>query len=143
MDNLSPNFTLEELVYSNTANSKGISNIPNAEVKANLIVLAQNLELVRSLLNTPILISSGYRSPELNKAVKGAASSQHVLGQAVDFTSPKFGTPRQIIEKIKGSNIEYDQLILEFDKWVHISFTNKTNRKQALVIDLNGTRIFS
>lgn len=143
MANLSPNFTLEELVFSSTAISRNINNSPNSLVEANLVILAQNLELVRGLLGTPILISSGYRSPELNKAVKGAASSQHVLGQAVDFTSPKFGTPRQIIEKIKGSNIEYDQLILEFDKWVHISFTNKTNRKQALVIDLNGTRIFS
>ena len=140
---LSPNFTLDEFTFSQTAGRDNIDNTPTPDVLKRLTNTAQQMELVRVLLMQPINISSGYRSPALNKAVGGAAKSQHLSGEAVDFTAPKFGTPRQIVEKIKSSNIQYDQIIHEFDRWVHISFSEVANRKQALVIDTNGTRAFA
>lgn len=139
---LSKNFSLAEFTVSQSASRLGIDNTPSALVLDNLKYLAENLELVRELLGTPILISSGYRSPALNKAIKGSKTSQHVFGQAADFTSPRFGTPKDVVAKIKGSDLRYDQLILEFDSWVHISFSKAQSRKQALVIDNGGTRLF-
>lgn len=141
--NLSLNFSLEELTFSQQAARNGLDNTPPPEVLKRLTNTAKQLELVRKLLNQPINISSGYRSPLVNKAVGGAAKSQHLSGEAVDFTAPKFGTPRQIVEKIKSSNILFDQVIFEFDRWVHISFSESANRKQALVIDTKGTRVFA
>lgn len=137
--NLSPNFHLSEFTTSQTAERRGIDNSPPPDVLEALKHTAQMMELVRSTLGKPILVSSGYRSPELNRAVGGSATSQHTKGQAVDFTSPGFGTPREIVEAIRKTSIPYDQLILEFDRWVHISFA-PSPRKQALVIDRNGTR---
>lgn len=140
--NLSPNFTLEELTLSQSASRLSLDNTPPPTVLAKLANTAKQLELVRTLLVQPINISSGYRSPEVNKSVGGAAKSQHLSGEAVDFTAPKFGTPRQIVEKIKSSNIQFSQLILEFDRWVHISF-DSTNKRQVLTINSNGTSIFA
>lgn len=143
--NLSPHFTYEEMTDSQVAARNGLDNTPSPAVLENLKFTCQNLEYVKALLNDlPILISSGYRSPAVNKAAGSVAKhSQHMEGQAADFKCPKFGTPRQIVEKIKASNIQYDQLILEFDSWVHISFVKTGSRKQVLVIDSNGTRNFS
>ena len=143
--NLSDNFTLEELTASQTARRLGLDNTPPPEVIENLTYTANKLEKVRELLgNNAIHISSGYRSPAVNKAVGSKSKkSQHLSGEAVDFTCPKFGTPRQIVEAIKNSNITYDQVIYEFDEWVHISFTQSDNRKQALTIDSEGTRLFA
>lgn len=131
---LSKNFTLDEFTVSQTASRNGISNKPTEEVLERLVNTAESMEKVRKLLGYPINISSGYRSPELNKAVKGAATSQHLTGEACDFTCPKFGTPRQIVDKIQKSAIDFDQLILEWDSWVHISFKRGGNRKQVLAI---------
>lgn len=140
--NLSPHFTLEEFTESQTAGRKGINNDPPSLLFQSLSKTAEGLEQVRTLLgDRPIRISSGYRSPALNKAVGGSASSQHVLGEAVDFTCPAFGTPRQIVAAIVASKIPFDQVIQEFDGWVHISFSTR-NRRQALIIDNGGTRPF-
>ena len=101
------------------------------------------MELVRNVLNgQPIMISSGYRSPEVNAAVNGSKNSQHMQGKAVDFTCPNFGSPNTIIRAIKNSGIKFDQLILEFDSWVHISFSDPS-RKQVLIADRNGVRNFA
>lgn len=139
---LTKHFSLEELTISQAAERSGISNQPTPEILDNLTYTSTQMELVRDLLGTPINVNSAYRSPEVNKLVKGAKNSQHVEGKAVDFISPSFGTPRQIVEKIKGSNIVYDQLIHEFNSWVHISFTKHGSRRQTLIIDSNGTRTF-
>lgn len=136
---LSQNFHLAEFVSSQTAQRRNIDNTPSSDVLANLQKTAEMMERVRAVLGSPILISSGYRSAALNKAIGGSINSQHTKGQAVDFTSPGFGEPREIVEAIRKSDIPYDQLILEFGQWVHISFASKP-RKQALVIDRNGTR---
>lgn len=139
---LTKHFSLEELTVSQAAERSGIPNQPTPEILDNLTYTSTQMELVRDLLGTPISVNSAYRSPEVNKLVKGAKNSQHVEGKAVDFISPSFGTPRQIVEKIKGSNIVYDQLIHEFNSWVHISFTKQGSRRQTLTIDSNGTRTF-
>lgn len=128
---ISPNFTLEELTHSETAVRRGINNEANAVIKNNLTITAANMESVRELLgNNPIIISSGYRSPALNRAVGGSAKSAHMDGWAVDFICPRFGTPKQIVDKLKDSDIKFDQVIEE-GTWVHISFA-PARRKQVL-----------
>ena len=137
---LSQNFTLGEFTLSQTASRLGIDNTPSEGVIKNLIKTAKGMEEVRVLLgNRVILISSGYRGQELNKAVKGSTSSQHLIGKACDFTCPSFGDVNSIMKAITSSGINYDQCILEFNSWIHISFSD-ANRKQSLVIDKNGTR---
>lgn len=139
---LSPHFTLEEMIFSDTAARHGINNSAPPEVLANLKRTANGLERVRQLLNNnAIRISSGYRCKALNEAVRGQPNSQHMTGQAVDFTSP-YGNPVQLVQLIKKSGMEYDQLICEFNSWVHISFTDDP-RRQTLVIDKSGVRSFA
>jgi zinc D-Ala-D-Ala carboxypeptidase len=137
---LSPHFTLDEFTVSETAERLGLSNDPPLEIVAAMKHTAMGLEGARMRLGgAPILISSGYRSPAVNKAVGGSANSQHMTGQAVDFIAPRFGTPRQIVDALADSDVPYDQCILEFNRWVHLSFSDKP-RRQALVIDRTGTR---
>ena len=139
---LSPNFALSEFTESQTAARLGLDNDPPAELYETLKATARCMEDIRDLLGGKVvLVSSAYRSPEVNKAVGGSANSQHTKGEAVDFTCPKFGTPREIVTKIKDSPLLFDQLILEYDRWVHISFSSR-NRRQVLIIDRNGTRPF-
>ena len=139
---LSPNFALSEFTESQTATRLGLDNDPPAELYETLKATARCMEDIRDLLGGKVvLVSSAYRSPEVNKAVGGSANSQHTKGEAVDFTCPKFGTPRDIVTKIKDSPLLFDQLILEYDRWVHISFSTR-NRRQVLIIDRNGTRPF-
>lgn len=142
--NLSPNFTLEELTHSEIAERRGLDNTPNEDVKANLVRLARMLEDVRRILGRPIMVNSAYRSPKVNEAVGSKPTSQHCLGCAADIKVPGL-TPNDIVKAIIKSNIEYDQLIREFDSWVHISIPNKfadKPRKQVLIIDKSGTRPF-
>lgn len=118
---LSPHFTLEELTISQTAAREGIDNTPSAAVLKNLKRLALVLEEVRHLAgDQPLVISSGYRSPALNKAVGGASKSAHMLGLGADITVPSFGTVMQLARAIAASGIAYDQLIHEYGTWVHI-----------------------
>ena len=139
---LSPNFSLTEFTDSQTAARLGIDNDPPIELIPVLKATARCMEDVRDLLGgKPVLVSSAYRSPELNAAIGGSKNSQHMSGEAVDFTCPKFGTPEQIVKAIKDSPLLFDQCILEFYRWVHISFSDR-NRRQTLIIDKNGTRSF-
>jgi zinc D-Ala-D-Ala carboxypeptidase len=139
---LSANFTVDEFVASQTAAREGIDNDLPIELLPAAKRTAYGLEMVRTLLgDKPILISSGYRSAALNAAVKGSQGSQHLVAEAVDFTCPSFGTPAQIVNTLVKSQLYYDQCILEFGRWVHISF-NDRNRKQALIIDKDGTRAY-
>ena len=129
---LSPHFTLEEFTVSQTAARKGLNNTPSEEIVGVLTNTANQMEAVRKLLGAPITINSGYRSPEVNKAVGGARNSQHMTGEAVDFIAPGFGSVSAIVERIKSSGLIFDQLIDE-GSWVHISFSDKP-RKQVLTI---------
>jgi hypothetical protein len=142
---LSENFSLEELTASETAARKGIDNTPSEDVINNLKRLAAALQEVRALLNhRAILISSGYRSPELNQAVGGSATSDHCKGLAADFICPSYGTPNDIVRAIAASGLSFKQVIREFDKWVHLSIPEEGQepRKQALIIDREGTRAY-
>ena len=138
--NLSPHFTLAEFVVSDTAARRGIENDPPADLLHALKRTAQGMEAVRVRLGgAPIIISSGYRCPALNAAVGGQPSSQHTRGEAADFIAPRFGSPTEVAAALRDSGVDYDQLILEFGRWVHISFS-QAPRHQALVIDARGTR---
>jgi len=137
---LSPHFTLQELVRSDTAARLGIDNTPPELVREQLQRTALALEAVRVRLGgAPITISSGYRSLALNRALRSKDTSQHVLGQAVDFIAPRFGSPRAVVDALKDSEVPYDQLILEFGRWVHISFKpGDAPRRQVFAIDARG-----
>jgi len=141
---LSDNFSLEEATHSQTASRLGIINHPAPAVLENMKEAARRLEQVRTMLdNQPILISSWFRSPDLNEAVRGSKTSAHMFGWAIDFTAPKFGSVNQIIDRVRASGLMYDQIINEFNgSWCHISFEPR-GRKQALIIDKDGTRAYA
>jgi len=94
---LSPHFSLEELTHSDTAVRLGIDNTPTVEVIDNLTYLAGELEHVRDILGTPMLISSGFRCYALNDHLGSKRTSSHTKGLAVDFISPSFGNPHSIV----------------------------------------------
>lgn len=137
---LSKNFTLEELIYSDTARNLGINNTPPTEVIRNLGFLVNNvLQPLRDKLGKSIIVTSGYRNKTLNQKIGGAPNSQHTRGQAVDIIVIDI-TPKTLYEFIKSSGIIYDQLILEQTKsaqWVHISYCSKLNRQQNLIYKNN------
>ena len=130
---LTPNFSLARLIYSETAQRERIDNTPAPDIVDNLRLLALGLEQVQALTGFPLEISSGYRSRELNQRVGGTDTSQHSQGLAADFTCAEFGPPADIIKAIRASGIAFDQCILEYEKWVHISFS-KTPRGRVLTI---------
>ncbi len=140
MTQLSPHFTLEELVASSKAKTLKIDNTPTLEVLENLKALALALEMIRSGCGKPLKISSGYRSPALNKAVGGSKTSMHTQGLAADFTVSGM-TPRQVCEKIVAAGIKVDQLILENISaespdgvWVHVGLSKGVVRNQVLTM---------
>ena len=124
------NFTMSELLYSGTAVKYGISNIPDPKAMDCLLELIfYVLQPLRDKLGKPIKVTSGYRCPKVNSLVGGAATSQHIKGQAADIVVQDMSI-KALIEFIKKSGIEYDQLIDE-RTWVHISFNKGKNRKQS------------
>lgn len=132
---LTQNFTLNELVYSQTAASNKIDNRPSVPVIKNLQALCVNvLQPLREAFGCPIIITSGFRCAELNKCVGGAANSQHLYGQAADLVVPAKNL-KEIFNYIKV-NLPYDQLLYEYsktDRWIHVSYrTDGKNRKQAI-----------
>ena len=126
------NFKISELIYSDTAVKNNINNMPDInslDCMLDLIVCC--LQPIRDKLGKPVTITSGYRCSEVNNLVGGVSTSQHCKGQAVDFTVSGC-TPAQLVTLIKGYGIEFDQLINEYDKWVHISYNKGNNRRQVL-----------
>jgi zinc D-Ala-D-Ala carboxypeptidase len=132
---LSRNFTLEELTFSQTAARSGISNAPNATQIAALKSLCDNvLQPLRDALNTPIVISSGFRCPALNRAVDGAPDSQHLEGKAADITCPALSTD-DLFKRVLDLNLPFDQLIYEGGRecvWVHVSFDSANLRGEIM-----------
>lgn len=126
MTPLAPHFSLEELT---TTDQHFLDNTPPAAVLPNLRNTALRMEAVRSLLGDHgIHVNSGYRSPEVNRAVGGAISSAHLSGRACDFICPAFGDPLKICRLLASSTLEFDQLIQE-GSWVHISFDPRMRRE--------------
>lgn len=129
------NFSISELCASDTAKRYKILNIPSVSVCDNLLnLIFYVFQPLRNKLNKAVIISSGYRCKELNVKVGGAPNSQHLYGQAADITVPGM-TPWNLWMYIQNSGIEYDQCILEYNQWVHLSFNKGKNRKQAFRID--------
>ncbi|MFZ0799735.1 MAG: D-Ala-D-Ala carboxypeptidase family metallohydrolase [Terriglobales bacterium] len=131
---ISEHFTLEELSFSEVAARCGLDNAPRPIVVRNLVLVAAVMEGIRTLLGgRAILVHSGYRSPQANEAVGGVATSAHCFGLACDFVCPEFGTPYDVALAILKSDIEYDQLILEYG-WVHIGLAQEgmLSRREAL-----------
>ena len=140
--NLSPNFTLEEFIRSDYAIRHGIDNAPSPDVVENLTALAQNvLEPLRLIVKKPIRILSGYRCPELNKGIGGATNSQHIEGKAADIIVPQI-TVNELFELTRKFT-DHDQVIQEFDRWTHVSYNGKANRKQSLwAVKENGKTVY-
>jgi zinc D-Ala-D-Ala carboxypeptidase len=117
---LTENFSWEEVTITQ---HRGVSNELPVECVPAVKFVAAKMEQVRGILGTPILISSWYRSPALNKAVRGSRNSDHLLAAAVDFISPKYGTPLAVARKLQKAALVlgFKQLIYEHS-WVHISF---------------------
>jgi len=132
---LSPNFSLSQLVYSETAERNGIDNTPPPEIVENLKRLAAGLEAVRALLGAPLEISSGYRCAALNQAIGGSSASQHVQGLAVDFACPAFGSALEVARAIQRSGMDFDQCILEYGRWVHLSFSDAPRGRLLTIYD--------
>ncbi|HEY7674538.1 MAG TPA: D-Ala-D-Ala carboxypeptidase family metallohydrolase [Burkholderiales bacterium] len=132
---LSPNFSLEQLTYSETAQESGIDNTPSPEIVENLKQLAQGLEALQALLGAPLEISSGYRCAALNEAVGGSSASQHMLGLAADIVCPGFGSPLALARAIQQSGIGFDQCILEYGQWVHLSFSDAPRQRLLTIYD--------
>jgi zinc D-Ala-D-Ala carboxypeptidase len=130
---LTPNFTLAEMIVSQTASRRGIDNTPPPAVVTALTLLCNRvLEPVRVHYKRPVIVTSGYRSPAVNKAVGGAASSQHVLGEASDFTV--HGVSNLEVCRWMEKNLNYDQLIYEFGEsgWIHVSYRADRLRNMEL-----------
>lgn len=133
--NLSKHFTLQELTASQVAGRLGLDNTPSKEIINALTILAGKLEEVREVLGVPMVISSGYRSPDINRIVRGAKNSMHLQGYAADFIAPKYGDPYAVAKRIEQSGVVVDQVIHEFGQWVHLSFTGKSDdRREFLTI---------
>ncbi len=136
---LSKNLSLAEAITSQTAIRKKIDNTPSKDVIENLRNVAVNVfQKVRDHFDKPIRLSSGYRSPGLNKAVGGTKSSQHITGEALDIQGTNGVTNADIFYYIKD-NLTFDQLIWEFGDenepaWVHVSLRKSGNRKQVFAI---------
>ncbi|MHA7114745.1 D-Ala-D-Ala carboxypeptidase family metallohydrolase [Pseudomonas promysalinigenes] len=130
---ITPHFTLREMTVSQTAARGGLDNTPTPEAMSNLRLLCQALEQVRALFGRPVIISSGYRSPEVNGRVGGVRNSQHITGLAADFTIFDVDN-REVVRRVSESGVAFDQLILEFDSWVHLSVSQAAPRRQVLTI---------
>lgn len=129
-------FTMRELTASATAVRRGIDNTPNAQVRANLTALVSNvLDPLREAYGKPIVVTSGYRSERLNKAVGGVRNSQHVTGYAADIRSvgDTVAENRRLFNLIQQLRLPFDQLIDEHGyDWIHVSHVPGANRRQVI-----------
>ena len=141
--NLSEHFTLDELTHTD---HRELDNTPNDAELENLKRLAEFLEQVKTVLGgKPIMVNSAFRSKQVNDAVGSKDTSQHRVGCAADIRVPSM-TPDEVVRAVIASDLGYDQVIREFDRWTHISIPNeeaRSPRKQALIIDKQGTRVFA
>ena len=138
-ENFPPHFSKEELIASDYATRHNIDNTPNDIELGNLIRLAWFLETLRQQItkwtgkSAPILVSSGFRCPELNAAIGGSKTSAHMEGLAADIRSTIM-TPLELSEFIRDHMDDdgYDQVIHEFGRWVHLGLSNGLQRNQQL-----------
>jgi hypothetical protein len=156
MTQLTPNFTLDELTHTD---HREFDNIPTTAEKCiidgkevmvnayeNLPRLANFLEQLKIILGgKPIMVNSAFRSEAVNTAVGSKNTSDHRRGCAADIRVPGM-TPDQVVKAIIASNLQYQQVIREFDRWTHVSITTNESdvaKKSKLIIDKQGTRAYS
>ena len=127
---ISKNFTLEEVIKSNTADRLKIDNTPDESILKNLQRIVINIaQPVRDFMGRSVNINSGYRCPELNKAIGGASKSDHMDGNALDLDCHSVELNKKMFDFIKY-NLEFDKLIWEYGgKWVHVSYGNGNRKK--------------
>ena len=130
------NFTISELLHSDTASKLGIKNIPtDAQTLDNMFYLiVECLQPIREKIGKPMIITSGYRCLDLNRKLQSKDTSQHARGQAVDFVI-KGMSVTDVVKFIRNCGVTFDQLIEEHGKdstWVHISYVHGLNRKEVL-----------
>lgn len=134
------NFTMSELIHSDTAIKYNINNMPDiTSLDYMLELIVYCLQPIRDKLGKPMIITSGYRNTEVNKLVGGATNSQHLKGQAADFIVSGVPTA-ETVNFIKNSGISYTQCIEEYSRnsnWVHISY-DKNNLKKETLLYKNG-----
>ena len=130
---ITEHFTFDEVTFSETASRHGIDNTPSDDILPNIQRMANFMEDVRFVLNgRPIHITSWYRSPELNAKIGGSSpTSAHMKGLACDFKCPSLGEPLRVAREIAESNLDFDQVIHEYGRWVHIGLA-EGNRRQLL-----------
>lgn len=128
-DKLSEHFSWEEAIKSDKAVELGFANLPDAKTSGNIYIAASKLEEIRKEVG-PILINSWYRSQEVNKAIGGVTQSAHCSGYAIDCRSTVL-SPLLLCKKVASMGIEFDQIIHEYGKWMHISFDPR-NRGQLM-----------
>ena len=136
---LSEHFSYEELTYTD---HRIFDNTPTDAELSNLVRLAEFLEIVRSILGKPIIVNSAYRSKAVNDAVGSKATSQHRTGCAADIRVSGM-TPNEVVKAIIASDLAYDQVIREHDRWTHVSIAITIPRKTALIIDKLGVRPYA
>jgi uncharacterized protein YcbK (DUF882 family) len=139
---LSKHFSLEELTHTD---HRTLDNTPTDAELANLVRLAEFLEVIKAILDgRPIMINSAFRSKAVNDAVGSKDTSQHRTGCAADIRVPGI-TPDEVVKAIIASDLDYDQVIREHDRWTHISIPleGAKPRKTALIIDKTGTRPYA
>jgi hypothetical protein len=140
---LTVNFSLDELIRSEVALRNGWDNTPNEQEIANLKRLAGLLQQVKAAVGgKPVMINSGFRSKRVNDAVGSKDTSQHRLGCAADFRVPGM-KPIDVFRACIEAKLPFDQIILEYASWVHISVPNTPvapPRNSRLIIDKQGTR---
>ena len=139
---LSKHFTLAEMTVSQTASRRGIRNRPGPQqIEALKLLCVKVLEPVREHFDRPVIVSSGYRSPKLNKAIGGSSTSQHCKGQAADFTVP--GVSNYELCKWMERKLNYDQLIYEYGEsgWIHVSY--RVPYRNMELTKRRGTRYLS
>ncbi len=128
---LSDNFFLNEFIISQVAERHGYRNNPNEKQIENLRLLCMNvLQPLREIINVPIFINSGFRSFDVNAAVGGRFNSQHLEGKAADFIAPSMNLVD--VFNIVLQQLQFDQLIFEFGKWIHVSWNGELNRKDVM-----------
>lgn len=138
-------FTLNELTRSQTAIRRNIDNTPDDEIKANLNDLIEHVLLpVRLHFNSPVIVTSGYRSPALNKAIGGSKTSDHCKGRAADFTV--VGHSDLEVAHWIAENCKFRQLILEFPPhgWVHCAYAAEDLKGEVLTaVKVGGKTIYA
>lgn len=134
-------FSIPELTTSQTAKEKGIDNTPNEQQTDNLIQLVGHvLDPLREAYGKPIIVSSGFRSIELNTAIGGVKTSQHCKGEAVDIIPKEKSDLKSLFRLILSLNLPFDQLIYEKAAWIHVSMrgNKQYQRGEILTYDGNG-----